>query len=96
MADELMTSPKVVGAKQVRRALEKGSVARLYIAQDADPALLQPLVQKAVNSGVRVEQIASMKQTGEAAKEAIKAEKERMSAEMATPISEADKTEGKA
>ena len=66
MADELMTSPKVVGAKQVRRALEKGSVARLYIAQDADPALLQPLVQKAVNSGIRVEQITSMKQLGEA------------------------------
>ena len=66
MPTELAASSKVVGAKQVRRALEKGSVARLYIAQDADPALLQPLVQKAVNAGVRVEQIASMKQLGEA------------------------------
>ena len=66
MAAELMTSPKVVGAKQVRRALEKGVVAKLYIAQDADPALLQPLVQKSVNLGVSVEQIASMKLLGEA------------------------------
>ena len=66
MAAELMTSPKVVGAKQVRRALEKGIAATLYIAQDADPALLQPLVQKSVNSGVRVEQIPSMKELGEA------------------------------
>lgn len=66
MADELMTSPKVVGAKQVRRALEKGSVARLYIAQDADPALLQPLVQKAVDGGVCVEQLPTMKQLGAA------------------------------
>ena len=66
MADERMTSPKVVGAKQVRRALEKGSVCCVYIAQDADPALLQPLVQKAVDGGVRVEQVASMKQLGEA------------------------------
>lgn len=66
MADELMTSPKVVGAKQVRRALEKGSVARLYIARDADPALLQPLVQKSVDLGIRVEQFDSMKQLGEA------------------------------
>ena len=66
MAAELMTSPKVVGAKQVRRALEKGIAATLYIAQDADPALLQPLVQKAVDGGVRVEQIPSMKQLGEA------------------------------
>ena len=66
MAAELMTSPMVVGAKQVRRALEKGSVARLYVAQDADPALLQPLVQKSVDLGVRVEQFDSMKLLGEA------------------------------
>lgn len=65
MAAELMTSPKVVGAKQVRRALEKGTVAKLYIARDADPALLQPLVQKSVDLGVRVEQMDSMKQLGE-------------------------------
>ena len=64
MPTELAASPKVVGAKQVRRALEKGSVARLYIAQDADPALLQPLVQKSVDLGVRVEQVATMKQLG--------------------------------
>ena len=66
MPTELAASSKVVGAKQVRRALEKGSVVRLYIAQDADPALLQPLVQKAENIGVPVEQFASMKQLGEA------------------------------
>ena len=66
MPTELATSPKVVGAKQVRRALESGRAVRLYIARDADPHLLQPLVQKAVDSGVRVEQIASMKQLGAA------------------------------
>ena len=64
MAAELMTSPKVVGAKQVRRALEKGTVAKLYIARDADPALLQPLVQAAVNMGVPVEQVETMKLLG--------------------------------
>lgn len=41
-------------------------------------------------------QIASMKQTGEAAKEAIKAEGERMSAEMARPLHETGETEGEA
>lgn len=64
MTTPLAASTKVVGAKQVRRALENGSVVRLYIAQDADPALLQPLVQKSVNLGIRVEQIATMKQLG--------------------------------
>ena len=64
MSTELATSPKVVGAKQVRRALENGSVSRLYIAQDADPHLLQPLVQKCVDLGIRVEQVDTMKQLG--------------------------------
>ena len=64
MSAELAASPKVVGAKQVRRALENGTVARLYIARDADPALLQPLVQKSVNLHIPVEQVPTMKQLG--------------------------------
>jgi len=65
MSAELAAGPKVVGAKQVRRALAAGRVARLYIAQDADPRLLQPLVQKAVNLRVPIEQVPSMKQLGQ-------------------------------
>ena len=57
-------SPRVVGAKQVRRALESGRAVRLYIAQDADPHLLQPLVQKAVDLRIPVEQVSTMKQLG--------------------------------
>ncbi len=64
MAIDLAASPKVVGAKQVRRALNTGGVSRIYIAQDADPQLLQPLVQAAVNMGVPVEQIQTMKLLG--------------------------------
>ena len=54
MIQELSTPNKVVGAKQVRRALKDGRAARLYIAQDADPRLLQPLVQEAVRQQVPV------------------------------------------
>ena len=64
MPIDLAASPKVVGAKQVRRALNKGGVARIYIARDADPQLLQPLVQTAVNLHVPVEQIDTMKCLG--------------------------------
>ncbi|MBQ3557509.1 MAG: ribosomal L7Ae/L30e/S12e/Gadd45 family protein [Oscillospiraceae bacterium] len=64
MSTELAASPKVVGAKQVRRALNAGTATRLYVAQDADPALLQPLVQLAVDKGVPVEQVSTMKQLG--------------------------------
>ena len=49
MISELSGSNKVVGAKQAKRALRDGRAARLYMAMDADPRLLQPLVQEAVN-----------------------------------------------
>ena len=64
MIQELNTPNKVVGAKQVRRALKDGRVARLYIAVDADPRLLQPLVQTTVNQQVPVQQVPSMKELG--------------------------------
>ena len=54
-----------MGAKQVRRALRDGRAARLYIAMDADPRLLQPLVQEAVNRQVPIQQVSSMKELGE-------------------------------
>ena len=65
MISELSGSNKVVGAKQVRRALRDGRAARLYIAMDADPRLLQPLVQEAVNRQVPIQQVSSMKELGE-------------------------------
>ena len=64
MSADLANAPKVVGAKQVRRALASGKAARIYIAQVADPQMLQPLVQQAVNLRVPVEQVASMKLLG--------------------------------
>ena len=65
MIQELSGPNKVVGAKQARRALKDGRAARLYIAVDADPRLLQPLVQEAVNRQVPVQQAPSMKELGQ-------------------------------
>ena len=64
MMQELSGPNKVVGAKQVKRALRDGRAARLYIAVDADPRLLQPLVQDAVNRQVPVSQVPTMKELG--------------------------------
>lgn len=64
MIPELSGSGKVVGAKQVKRALRAGRALRLYVAMDADPRLLQPLVQEAVNRQVPVSQVSSMKELG--------------------------------
>ena len=64
MIAELSGPNKVVGAKQAKRALRDGRAARLYMALDADPRLLQPLVQEAVNRQVPVVQVPSMKELG--------------------------------
>ena len=64
MIQELSGPNKVVGAKQAKRALRDGRAARLYIAVDADPRLLQPLVQEAVNRQVPISQVPSMKELG--------------------------------
>ena len=64
MIQELSGSSKVVGAKQVKRALRDGRAVRLFMAMDADPRLLQPLVQEAVNRQVPVTQAPSMKELG--------------------------------
>ena len=61
MLEELKQAQKVVGSKQARRALRDGRAKKIYIARDADPRILQPLVQEAVRAGVRVEQADSMK-----------------------------------
>ena len=37
MLKELENAAKVVGVKQVRRALANGQARRVYLAQDADP-----------------------------------------------------------
>ena len=66
MIQELSGPNKVVGAKQVKRALRDGRAARLYIAVDADPRMLQPLVQEAVNRQVPVSQVPTMKDLGAA------------------------------
>jgi len=66
MIQELSGPNKVVGSKQVRRALKDGRAIRLYMAMDADPRLLQPLVQEAVTQRVPVEQVPTMKELGAA------------------------------
>ena len=66
MPNELTNSAKVVGVKQVRRALAKGQVKRLYLARDADPQLTQPLERQGREQGVEVAWADTMKALGRA------------------------------
>ena len=66
MLNELENSAKVVGVKQVRRALANGRVKRLYLAKDADPQLTQPLELQAAQAGTEVVWADAMKALGRA------------------------------
>lgn len=48
---ELSDHPIIVGAKQLRKALNRGGVDRVFLAQDADPAITAPLEQLSLQTG---------------------------------------------
>lgn len=64
MLSELNVSNKVVGAKQVKRALNDGRARKVFVAGDADPRVTQPLAQLAVDKSVPVELVPAMKELG--------------------------------
>ena len=66
MLTQLTASEKVVGAKQVKRALKDGRAKKVFWAENADPRVLQPLIQEAVRKGVPLQQVSTMKELGDA------------------------------
>ena len=58
------TSRRVVGARQVLRAVAAGNAERIFIARDADPFITQPVVNACEKSGVRFEEVGTMQQLG--------------------------------
>ena len=64
MPNELTNSARVVGVKQVRRALSAGRAKRLYLARDADPQLTRPLAEQAEAQGVEAVWLGSMRELG--------------------------------
>ena len=60
----LESSNKVVGVKQSRRAIQDGSAARVYLAENADPAITEPIARLCSECGIPVETAESMKELG--------------------------------
>ena len=56
----------VVGAKQIRKALNKGNAQRVFLAKNADPALTEPLVAVCQRNGVEYVWVRSMTELGNA------------------------------
>ena len=62
MPERLHTDRKLIGTKQVLKALKAGRVAAVYVADDADPMLREPLVWQCRD--VEVIPVATMKELG--------------------------------
>ena len=66
MLDELKTAKKVVGIKQLRRALADETAELVFLAKDADPALTEPLLAQCRDSGVEIVTGVTMAELGKA------------------------------
>ena len=67
MLDELKTATsKVVGIKQLRKALTSGTAKKVFLAEDADPMLTEPLAELCRKSHIQCAWVPSMKDLGRA------------------------------
>lgn len=64
MPERLNTARKIIGTKQLKKALQAGCVAVAYVADDADPLLREPLAALCDAAGVPVVSVRSMKELG--------------------------------
>ena len=63
---ELRNHKKIVGMKQLKKQLQRGGVSRVYLAQDADPAVTMPLAELAQRSGTEIIWVGKMHDLGRA------------------------------
>ena len=62
----LRESKTVVGAKQLRKALQNGNASRVYLAKNADPALTEPIEALCLQNCVDCAWVSSMAELGQA------------------------------
>lgn len=55
----------LVGSKQLRKALKNGAVSAVFLAQNADPSITEPLEKQCKSAGVCVTWVRTMKELGE-------------------------------
>ena len=56
----------VVGAKQLRKALASGRARSVFLAENADPAITEPLAALCQSSSVDISWVRSMAELGKA------------------------------
>lgn len=64
--EELRTAKKVIGVKQVMKAVNKGTAKRVFLANDAEERVLKPLYELCKQKQAAVQQDYSMDELGKA------------------------------
>lgn len=64
--EHLKDAARVIGLKQVRKAVQGGRAAMVFLADDADARMIAPLAGLCEAHGVPLERIASMAELGKA------------------------------
>ena len=64
--EALKDANRVIGIKQVAKALRKRSVREVYIADDADARCIEPLMQSCREQSIEPTHVGTMKALGEA------------------------------
>lgn len=64
MLRELRNCPRVVGVKQLRKAIDRDEICQVFLADDADPAVTEPIEVLAEGEGISITRVASMKELG--------------------------------
>ena len=73
MLEDLRLGKKVVGIKQLRRAVQQGQVRLVFLACDADPMLTDPIRRMCEETGVSVADVPTMAELGKACGISVKA-----------------------
>ena len=63
---DLSRQKLAVGAKQLKKAVRAGRVRCVYLAENADPALSQPLSELCADNQIQITWVASMETLGSA------------------------------
>ena len=66
MLSELKTRRKLVGIKQIRKALKEKTAETIFLAADADPSLTGPLAAEAEREQISCVSVPTMKELGAA------------------------------
>lgn len=63
---DVKNSPKVIGTKQVKKAISKGIAKKVFIAEDAEPHIIEPIKELCRQNQVEIQAVKNMETLGNA------------------------------